>query len=211
MGNSFSLELDHLVVTAPSLEAGLDHVEAALGVVVPAGGAHPLMGTHNALMGLGGGAYLEVIAPDPSARAERPRWYGLDHVARPSLSHWVLRTNRLEAAMARAGPEVGKALAVTRGDLAWDLSVPDDGALPLGGALPSLIRWPDGKGPAGRLPDLGYRLEKFEVITPYEARINALMSAGLDDARVGVSAGAAVGFRAGLRSARGYHVLEGTG
>ena len=47
--------LDHLTVAALTLEQGVDHVRRALGVVVPPGGAHPLMGTHNCLMQLGDG------------------------------------------------------------------------------------------------------------------------------------------------------------
>jgi hypothetical protein len=57
---------DHLTVAASSLEAGVAHVERCLGVVVPPGGAHPLMATHNHLMRLGEGAFLEIIAPIPA-------------------------------------------------------------------------------------------------------------------------------------------------
>ena len=58
------LSLDHLVVAALTLEAGVDHVFRSLGVAIPPGGAHPLMGTHNHLMQLGEGVFLEVIARD---------------------------------------------------------------------------------------------------------------------------------------------------
>ena len=40
------------------------------------------MGTHNRVLGMAGGMYLEVIAIDPDAAApERPRWFGLDEPA----------------------------------------------------------------------------------------------------------------------------------
>ncbi|HEY3555130.1 MAG TPA: VOC family protein, partial [Casimicrobiaceae bacterium] len=72
------LTLDHLVVAATSLDAGADWIEARLGVRPVPGGKHATMGTHNALVGLGPGAYLEVIAIDPQASAPaRARWFDL--------------------------------------------------------------------------------------------------------------------------------------
>ena len=50
-----SLEPDHLTVAALTLEQGIAYVQRALGVAIPPGGTHPLMGTHNHLMRLGDG------------------------------------------------------------------------------------------------------------------------------------------------------------
>ena len=63
---------------------------------MPAGGAHPLMGTHNHLLRLGETLFLEVIAPDPAAGPSlRPRWFALDDprvraelTASPRLTTW---------------------------------------------------------------------------------------------------------------------------
>jgi hypothetical protein len=68
--------IDHIAVTAPTLEAGAELVRLALGVEPQAGGAHARMGTHNLLLRLGDAVYLEVIAPDPRARC-RPGPAGL--------------------------------------------------------------------------------------------------------------------------------------
>ncbi len=62
-----ALKLDHLVIAARTLDEGARYVAARLGVETAAGGAHPLMRTHNRLLNLYGGAYLEVIAIDPAA------------------------------------------------------------------------------------------------------------------------------------------------
>lgn len=75
-------ELDHIVVAARSLEEGSAWVEAALGVKMLPGGKHALMGTHNRVLSIGNGRYLEVIAIDPEAPPPaRPRWFGLDEPA----------------------------------------------------------------------------------------------------------------------------------
>src|SRR6185312_3978330 len=76
--NPVVLYLDHLTVAALSLDEGVAHVRRALGVEIPPGGAHPIMGTHNHLMQLGNSVFLEVIAPDPGVTPQRPRWFGLD-------------------------------------------------------------------------------------------------------------------------------------
>ena len=61
--------LDHITVTAFSLETGAEWVTQSLGVGPQAGGEHPRMGTHNLLLRLGDAAFLEIIAPNPAAQA----------------------------------------------------------------------------------------------------------------------------------------------
>ena len=63
------LVIDHIVVAAPDLDSGARHVSSLLGVEPARGGAHPRMGTHNRVLGMAGGMYLEVIAIDPDAAA----------------------------------------------------------------------------------------------------------------------------------------------
>ena len=61
------LTLDHLAVAAVTLLDGVAAVEEALGVSLAGGGEHPLMGTHNRLIGLDD-VYLEVISINPDHR-----------------------------------------------------------------------------------------------------------------------------------------------
>ena len=162
------LALDHLAIAAGRLGEGIDFVEEMLGVRMPLGGKHPLMNTHNAVMKLGDRLYLEVIAVDPEAGPPvRPRWFGLDSAATrarlaaegPRLIAWLVRTDDIAASLAAGGPELGQPLAMSRGDLAWQIAVRPDGAVPLGGLAPVLLQWPPGVHPAAqRMPDLGVKL-----------------------------------------------------
>ena len=100
--------LDHLVITAPSVETGIHYVQQTLGVGMERGGRHPRMGTHNALLRLGDDVYLEVIAVDPGAPPpERPRWFELDRPGRPRLAGWVARTDDIARVHGRLGNALG--------------------------------------------------------------------------------------------------------
>jgi Glyoxalase-like domain len=165
------LQLDHIVVASLTLEEGAAHVERCLGVIVPPGGEHPSMGTHNHVMRLGDGIYLEIVSPNPKVHPTRPRWFGLDRSEllaqlklAPRLMTWVVRVPDLRAAL-QTMPEAGEIVRASRGDLSWLISVPADGAMPFDGAFPTLIQWPDGPHPSERMADLGYRLQRLESRT----------------------------------------------
>jgi len=177
--------IDHLAITAPTLEAGAELVRRALGIEPQAGGAHVRMGTHNLLLRLGDSVYLEVIAPDPEApRPSRPRWFALDALAAdaaPALAAWVARTADIEASVAACSEPLGNIEAMRRGALNWLITIPDDGALPLNGVAPALIEWQADAHPAARLQDHGLSLIKLELFHPEPERIaRLLLSLGLD-------------------------------
>ena len=177
------MELDHLAVCAADLDEGAAWVEAALGVTLRPGGQHARYGTHNRLLGLGPGLYLEVIAPDRTAPPPKgPRWFALDHAGAPRLGNWIVRTRDLAATLPD-WPEAGAPVALSRGDLAWTIAVPPDGSLPLGGGAPTLIEWSAGTHPSLRLPESGLRLTRLTVRHPDAEALRARLSA-LDDPRV---------------------------
>lgn len=167
---SARVELDHLVVGAPTLDAGVRWCEATLGVTPGPGGRHPLMGTCNRLARLSDTTFLEVIAVDADAPApSRARWFGLDDAAAladgPRLLHWVARAVALDgtlAALGEAGLDAGRAIEASRdtpqGRLEWRIAVRDDGALLCRGALPTLIDWGRTPQPAGTMAPSGLAL-----------------------------------------------------
>ncbi|MBO9333029.1 glyoxalase [Achromobacter pulmonis] len=166
------LAIDHLVIAAADLDSGTRYVAERLGIAPAGGGAHPRMGTHNRVLGMAEGIYLEVIAIDPRAEPPaRPRWFGLDQDAvrarlaqGPYLAHWAARVEApldLSRMQAEHPDRLAPAIAMTRGALRWRLTVPDDGSLPAwreagvaagDGLLPTLIQWDVPDYPGVSLP-----------------------------------------------------------
>lgn len=176
-------QLDHIAVFARTLDEGAAHVREQLGIDMPSGGAHPLMGTHNLLVRIGNDAYMEVIAVDPDAPAPaRPRWFGLDDFdGEPRLGTWCVGTSDIAAALAEAHANSGDIVRASRGDLHWQVSIPSDGSMPMDGAFPMLIEWPDGAHPAGRMQDLGLRLRSLSIEHPEADALARRLRQRVDD------------------------------
>lgn len=201
------LALDHLAVSAESLEAGADWVEMALGVPLAGGGKHPHMGTHNRLLSLGD-LYLEVIAIDPAApRPAGPRWFDLDSFrGPPRLTNWICRTPDLDAALAAAPPGTGTATDLTRGDYRWRFAVPATGKLPFDDCHPALIQWQGELHPARALRDHGIRLTGLQITHPQAPALQAALK-GLTDPRVTFRLGPCHALRASFDTPDGPRVL----
>jgi hypothetical protein len=201
------LTLDHLAVVAQDLPTGTAWVEAALGVTMEPGGKHVRYGTHNTLLGLGDDLYLEVITKDPDAAPhDGPTWFGLDQLTgAPRLGNWICQTDDLDAVLRDAPPEVGHPRDLSRGDLAWLITVPDDGSKPYDGAYPTLIEWAPGtQHPARRLADSGCRLVLLTVSHPQADDLRRMLP--ISDDRVRFEAGPA-GFAAMFDTPQGRRTL----
>lgn len=208
------MRLDHITVGALTLEAGVAYVKEALGIVVPPGGAHRLMGTHNHLMRLGNGLFLEVIAPDPRSSPARPRWFALDDAGMrsrlavsPRLITWVVGVADLDQTLADDCAVAGEAVSVSRGALSWRIAVPADGSMPLGGAFPALIEWPSGPHPSTAMIDLGCRLEALRISHPQAALIEHKLAGRLADPRVSFHAKGGAGLEASIMTPHGSRTL----
>jgi hypothetical protein len=216
--------VDHLVIACDSLEQGIAWCVTTLGVQPSGGGKHPLMGTHNRVLSIGGerfpDCYLELIAIDPEAEAiGRPRWFGLDDPAlqaaareRPRLIHAVARTRMIDMVrwgLINCGLNPGEPLAAQRdspqGLLKWRITVRDDGRTECAGALPTLIEW-QGPHPCEHLPRSPVALHELVLRgVPPQAhdvlKLPSVQAAPLD-------AGARAPLSATLDSPRGRVVLE---
>jgi len=193
--------IDHLVIAAATLDEGVAWCEDTLGLAPGPGGAHPLMGTHNRLLSLGGSrypdCYLEIIAIDPRVRPRREpgqrRWFDLDDaglqamLARqgPRLIHAVARVSDVRVGIrALAGLPApidrGTVIDASRdtpeGRLQWRISVRDDGQRLFDGALPTLIEW-GAIHPAARLPRSPLELLAVHAAHPRHADLREAMAA----------------------------------
>ncbi|WP_020397161.1 VOC family protein [Thiolinea disciformis] len=137
------VQLDHLIITTPSLVLGAQYIQEKLGITPQIGGEHSLMGTHNLLVRLGADLFLEVIAPNPQAPTpKRSRWFGLDRLSpkdQAQLRTWVVRTTTIHQTLAQASEDLGQVITVSRAHIQWLMAIPDDGSLALDGVAPALI------------------------------------------------------------------------
>ena len=170
--------IDHLVFGCDYLQNGTSYLETALGVGLSAGGQHALMATHNRLLKLQDAIYLEVIAIDHEAVQKhgdigRKRWFSLDEdrtkkrlAQSPRPLTWVVAVDDIHDAASKCGYDVGKITTMTRDNLEWMLTIPEDGGLVEDGLLPGLIQWPGGRNPANKLPESGTRLQRLILQHP---------------------------------------------
>ncbi|WP_135501875.1 VOC family protein [Roseovarius aestuariivivens] len=203
------LLLDHIAVAADTLEEGRAHVEDALGVTLQDGGQHPRFGTHNLLLGLDDGIYLEVIAKDPSGPPPSgPRWFDLDRFSgEPRLTNWICRVSDLDAALAQL-PEAGRPVDLQRGDLRWRMAVPEDGILPFDNRFPALISWTGPDHPANRLKASGCRLRRLVVSHPDAEVLSDRLLPAMDAPTVAFEPGETAGLRAEIETPAGLRELR---
>ena len=224
-------QLDHLVIAAASLDAGVQWCERTLGVTPGPGGKHPLMGTHNRLLSLVSPdyptAYLEIIAIDSEAdqamNTRASRWFDLDSADLqqslatdgPRLIHLVVNTPSAAAgvqALAALGLDRGPLIEASRmtptGLLAWQITVRDDGQRLLNGTLPTLIEWA-GPHPTQSMPTSGITLQSLRASHPQAALLGRAHQA-IGFTQMSLTEGAA-NLVATLHTPRGRVTLESQG
>lgn len=181
MSTGLVSHIDHLVITAPDLESGCNYIFQLLGVKPQPGGQHERMGTHNQLLKLGDSLYLEVIAKNPqSLPVSRPRWFELDRLpadAQPKLTTWVMRTNDIQEAVKASPVSLGSIEPMSRGDLNWLITIPEDGVMPVNGMMPALIQWQTNMHPASRLTDNDCSLIALEIYHPQSNLLSDFLKA----------------------------------
>lgn len=177
--------LDHIVIAARSLEQGEQYIKDLLGVDIPVGGRHDMMGTHNRVMSLGNGVYLEVIAISPDmSRPAQPRWFGLDdpHVRKsiektPRLLTWAVNTSDLDELTAHSNVSLGCIRQAQRDDLKWRVAISEDGRMPGAGFVPLCIQWLVDFHPSERMQQPGCRFRWLKLYHPAKLWLSGALEA----------------------------------
>ena len=149
--------IDHIVILVDDLDAAIEQYEN-LGFVVESGGRHPRF-THNALISIGDGSYIELIAFYDLDGADAHRWFKYRE-ANGGLIDYAVLTDNLQSEIDRLksagieykGPNEGARKRPDGEEIAWKTATPADGLA----GLPFLIedvthrdlRVPDGAGVA---------------------------------------------------------------
>jgi catechol 2,3-dioxygenase-like lactoylglutathione lyase family enzyme len=173
--------LDHILLGAPDLQAGIDFVENRTGVRAAFGGVHPSRGTQNALLALGERHYLEIIAPDPAQPGvKNPLASNLHSLAEPRLVGWAAHpgsvtsfAEKLRAAGIKfEGPTPGSRKRPDGRLLQWQtLTLADADS----GLLPFFIEWgKDSVHPSVDAPK-GCSLLNFAAETPDPEKLAATL------------------------------------
>ena len=176
--------LDHLVYATPDIDGTVEDLAARLGVLATPGGRHPGLGTRNALLGVGGGAYLEIIGIDreADARPDGPRPFGLDRIDEPRLATWAAGVTGIDECVARAraaGYDPGPVQPMSRRrpdgvELQWRLTLPGAEGVEL---VPFLIEWGDGVAHPSTTSVSGCRLVTFTGEHPEPGAVVATLKA----------------------------------
>ncbi|MGH7381126.1 MAG: VOC family protein [Candidatus Methylomirabilales bacterium] len=177
------MAIDHLLLGSPDLDAGITWVEQRTGVRAVSGGSHPGVGTHNALIALGGRQYLEIIAPDPAQTAHN---FPIDvrRLTEPRLIAWAAVTGDL-GALAKSAREAGHDILGPRDGsrtrpegrvLTWKtLGVLSTLGLQGVEPIPFFIEWsPDSLHPSQDSP-AGCELRSFAIHHPDPARVRDVL------------------------------------
>jgi hypothetical protein len=181
-----ALAIDHVILAIDRLETGIDEFARLTGVTAARGGEHPGRGTQNALVSLGSGRYLEIMAPLPSAAKPASIPF-----TRLTPAGWALHASDLAPVVARlkaagfevVGPTPGSRRRPDGSMLQWQTA----GAGGLGLELaPFFIEWAAGTPHPSTTSPAGCRLEGVELAEPEPAQLQRLFDA--------------VGFRAALRA-----------
>lgn len=125
--------IDHIVYAVFDLDRAIADFTQQLGIAPVFGGRHEGRGTKNALLNLGKGCYLEIIAIDEwNTSVAPPRWMGLDVLEQPQITRWCLKSEDLakdQAILKAFDPKMGEQwngqrLTASGERLAWEMLLP---------------------------------------------------------------------------------------
>ncbi len=182
-------QIDHIVLAVPNLEQATRDFKDKYNLELVYGGKHESFGTHNALLNLGNGCYLEVLAPDlDNTTYQGKRWMGADLSQKPVVCRWALKSNDLtkdQKALQKINPEYGSIIEGSRqktdgSTLRWQMIRPLSS--PLVDIAPFMVDWKDSDShPTDSLPE-ECQLVSIEFADPKVEQMQGLFNElGLDD------------------------------
>ena len=169
--------LDHLILRVDRLDRGIAAFTALTGVTPKIGGRHPGRGTENALVSLGAGHYLELLAPvvpDSTAKDTGP--------AKLVPGGWALHTRMLDdligvlrgAKFEVTAPQPGSRRTPDGTLLEWRAASSGGPGLE---AAPFFIEWGASTAHPSTTSPGGCRLAMLELSVPEPARLQELFKA----------------------------------
>ena len=174
-----AVDIDHVILGINDLDRGVREFESKTGVTPQRGGEHPGRGTQNALVTLGGGRYLEILAPAATQPPAAPREAAVNHPAL-ALVGWALHTPAIGSLVQQVrgagfnveGPLPGSRRTPDGALLAWQSASIDQL-----GVTPFFIEWSkDTPHPSTTSPS-GCTLVSMAVEHPAPERLQGLFKA----------------------------------
>ena len=181
-------QIDHVMLGINDLERGMDAFEQLTGVRPAYGGKHP-GGTHNALVSLGEGTYLEIIAVQRGV-APPGEYAGLEQLHKLTPIGWAvsakdsaeLRNRLTSAGMAVTEPTAGSRTTPAGTTLSWQTFGLENNF----DEAPFFIVWSSQAAHPSSTSPAGCKLQRWRVAGPQQKALDQLRR--ILDLRVDVAA-----------------------
>lgn len=171
--------VDHILLGIDDLERGMDLFEQRTGVRPIQGGKHP-GGTHNALVSLGDGTYLEIIAlqrgvPPPKEYAGLEQLHTLTPIgwAVSSKDSTQLRDRLAAAGMSVTEPNAGSRTTPAGTTLSWQTFGLKDSF----DEAPFFIVWSAQTAHPSTTSPTGCKLQRWRIASPHQKNLEQLRRA----------------------------------
>ena len=196
-------QIDHVILGIDDLDRGVKAFEAATGVKPVYGGKHP-GGTHNALVSLGEGIYLEILAVQDGVTVKGD-YADLKALKTLTPVGWAVSSkdsaqlrNRLSAAgIAVSEPEAGSRITPSGSSLSWhSLALKESSA-----ERPFFIVWSEQTAHPSTTSPSGCKLQQWSIASPRVKDLEQLRQAL--DLRVDIAEAKASSMRLALACPKG--------
>jgi hypothetical protein len=196
-------QVDHILLGIDDLARGMEQFEKLTGVRPVQGGKHP-RGTHNALVSLGDGTYLEFLAVQPDV-APPKEYEGLKQLHSLTPIGWAVSSkdstqlrNRLTAAgMAVTESTAGSRTTPAGTTLSWQTFGLKEGF----DEAPFFIVWSQQSAHPSTTSPTGCKLQQWRVAGPHLKNLEQLRSAL--DLRIDAAEASSTALRLSLQCPKG--------